>query len=136
MEIRIFVAPATRSKFLEICLFYFVLKLWFKFIFDFSHFSIWLLFQPLSKLAVLRTFWYIFEYFKHLRILLLEMCHFLTIFRTLILLKPCHCSHYFRQECSNKNGKKSGSCANGFGVCCICEYCNCFTFQVFKVSNS
>ena len=27
----------------------------------------------------------------------------------------------FRDECSNKGGSKIGSCAEGFGVCCICK---------------
>ena len=28
---------------------------------------------------------------------------------------------FFRSECLAKGGTNSGSCANGFGVCCICK---------------
>ena len=27
----------------------------------------------------------------------------------------------FREECSAKGGTNDGSCASGFGVCCVCE---------------
>ena len=29
---------------------------------------------------------------------------------------------YTAEECSDKKGKASGSCANGFGVCCVSKY--------------
>ena len=29
---------------------------------------------------------------------------------------------YFSEECSSKNGQQDGSCAAGFGVCCVCKY--------------
>jgi hypothetical protein len=29
---------------------------------------------------------------------------------------------YTTEECSNKGGTSSGSCADGFGVCCICKF--------------
>ena len=28
------------------------------------------------------------------------------------------------EECSARNGKQDGSCASGFGVCCVCKYEN------------
>ncbi len=27
----------------------------------------------------------------------------------------------FREECEDKDGTPSGTCASGYGVCCICE---------------
>ena len=32
---------------------------------------------------------------------------------------------YFSAECSDKGGSSSGSCADGFGVCCTCKYIIC-----------
>ena len=29
---------------------------------------------------------------------------------------------YHSEECSSRNGKQDGSCASGFGVCCVCKY--------------
>ena len=29
---------------------------------------------------------------------------------------------YHREECSTKGGASDGSCASGFGVCCVCMY--------------
>ena len=29
---------------------------------------------------------------------------------------------YNKEECTNKGGVASGTCANGFGVCCLCEF--------------
>ena len=29
---------------------------------------------------------------------------------------------FFSEECSNKGGTNGGSCASGFGVCCICKH--------------
>ena len=29
---------------------------------------------------------------------------------------------YTQTECTEKNGEESGSCASGFGVCCVCKY--------------
>ena len=29
---------------------------------------------------------------------------------------------YHREECSTKGGASDGSCASGFGVCCVCKY--------------
>ena len=29
---------------------------------------------------------------------------------------------FFSEECSSKNGQQDGSCASGFGVCCVCKY--------------
>ena len=31
-------------------------------------------------------------------------------------------SYIFREECSNKGGSNDGSCAAGFGVCCVCKF--------------
>ena len=31
---------------------------------------------------------------------------------------------YLSAECSDKDGTSSGSCADGFGVCCTCMYFN------------
>ena len=31
-------------------------------------------------------------------------------------------SFYHSEECSSRNGKQDGSCASGFGVCCVCKY--------------
>ena len=28
---------------------------------------------------------------------------------------------YSAEECSNRGGSSSGTCANGYGVCCICK---------------
>ena len=28
----------------------------------------------------------------------------------------------YREECSDKGGTNDGSCAQGYGVCCTCEY--------------
>ena len=28
---------------------------------------------------------------------------------------------YHREECSSKGGASDGSCASGFGVCCVCK---------------
>ena len=37
--------------------------------------------------------------------------------------KKCHFAFFFhREECSNKGGTEDGSCANGYGVCCSCEF--------------
>ena len=30
---------------------------------------------------------------------------------------------FFSTECSSKGGTSSGTCASGFGVCCVCKYC-------------
>ena len=27
----------------------------------------------------------------------------------------------YREECSARNGVQDGSCASGFGVCCVCK---------------
>ena len=27
----------------------------------------------------------------------------------------------FREECSSKGGTNDGSCASGYGVCCVCK---------------
>ena len=29
---------------------------------------------------------------------------------------------FFRQECTDKGGTNEGSCASGYGVCCVCKY--------------
>ena len=29
---------------------------------------------------------------------------------------------FYREECSTKGGASDGSCASGFGVCCVCKY--------------
>ena len=29
---------------------------------------------------------------------------------------------YTQAECTERNGEESGSCASGFGVCCVCKY--------------
>ena len=54
-------------------------------------------------------------------------------FKSIILMlhttsykKKIECSHhkiskYFSAECSDKSGTSSGSCADGFGVCCTCK---------------
>ena len=34
-----------------------------------------------------------------------------------------------REECSSRGGANGGSCASGFGVCCICKY----IWKVFKL---
>ena len=34
------------------------------------------------------------------------------------------------EECSNKGGTQDGSCANGYGVCCICKWI--MGFLLFK----
>ena len=31
-------------------------------------------------------------------------------------------SFHHSEECSSRNGKQDGSCASGFGVCCVCKY--------------
>ena len=31
-------------------------------------------------------------------------------------------SYIFREECTNKGGSNDGSCAAGFGVCCVCKF--------------
>ena len=28
---------------------------------------------------------------------------------------------YSAEECENKGGRSDGSCANGYGVCCVCK---------------
>ena len=28
----------------------------------------------------------------------------------------------FREECSNKGGTNGGSCASGYGICCVCKF--------------
>ena len=45
---------------------------------------------------------------------------------------------YHREECSNKGGTSDGSCASGFGVCCICKsmsYCSYFISIFATVSH-
>ena len=41
-------------------------------------------------------------------------------------------------ECSSKGGVASGSCASGFGVCCVCEldFLFCLIFSLFCVIDS
>ena len=29
---------------------------------------------------------------------------------------------YTKEECSSKGGTNDGSCASGYGVCCVCKY--------------
>ena len=29
---------------------------------------------------------------------------------------------YTKEECSSKGGTNDGSCASGYGVCCLCKY--------------
>ncbi len=38
---------------------------------------------------------------------------------------------FFSSECTNKGGVSSGSCANGFGVCCTCRH----HFEYTKMQN-
>ena len=38
-------------------------------------------------------------------------------------------SYFFSEECSSRNGVNSGSCAEGFGVCCTCK--SSFEFWCF-----
>ena len=40
---------------------------------------------------------------------------------------------YHREECSTKGGASDGSCASGFGVCCVCKHlkaCSCPLTQI------
>ena len=30
--------------------------------------------------------------------------------------------NYVDEECETRNGKASGACAEGYGVCCVCKY--------------
>ena len=47
----------------------------------------------------------------------------------------CTCINLFQiysEECSNKGGTQDGSCANGYGVCCICKWLQwnfCYSVQ-------
>ena len=51
--------------------------------------------------------------------LVLIPCHF-PVFNSLTIRKLC----FLRSECTSKGGTSSGTCASGFGVCCVCEYYN------------
>ena len=46
---------------------------------------------------------------------------------------------YAEDECSNKGGTGYGSCAGGYGVCCVCKsesyfFSSCYSFFIL-VSN-
>ena len=46
------------------------------------------------------------------------------------MTKIVFCSMFIREECSNKGGTEDGSCASGYGVCCICKHTINFKFKV------
>ena len=41
---------------------------------------------------------------------------------------------YTKEECSSKGGTNDGSCASGYGVCCVCKYQR-VSFRYIKFKN-
>ena len=80
-------------------------------------------------------FFQIFQY-QYFKLSDLEMKHVLVpqldpkmehvilrkyIHRTKFIITKSYFTFY-RVECASKGGTSSGSCASGFGVCCICKF--------------
>ena len=43
---------------------------------------------------------------------------------------------YTKEECSERGGTESGTCASGFGVCCISEYFFCMDLAIIDMNWS
>lgn len=43
-----------------------------------------------------------------------------TVLKRYILFKNGTC--YSEEDCKNRGGESKGSCAEGYGVCCVCKF--------------
>ena len=43
---------------------------------------------------------------------------------------------YTSEECSDRGGVSDGSCADGYGVCCVCKYFGLYFSQLDKISRT